>query len=147
MPATITDGVYEIAVQVQCSAAVSSGILGQDSFISAPVRGMIDRTPPAIFGHRLLPASGKYLPGSEISATFNEEIDCTRPYGFRATMTLPGTPTAPIQLLTLADKTLVAYCSGNMIVFEMTATAGVQASAICFVFGHRYHDKIQLRNC
>ncbi len=89
-----------------------------DSNISPPIYGLIDRTPPEKFGQGLFPKNEKYLPGDEISATFTEKIDCTRPFNFDVKMTVD---TNPMQVLQGSDLPL--YCDGNKIVVEISSTS------------------------
>ncbi len=97
-----------------------------DSFVSPSIHGIIDRTPPEKFGQGLLPANGKYLPGDEISATFVEKIDCSRPFNFAASMTID---TNPVQVLSGVDLSI--YCDGNQIMIEISS---LSSFAVCFIF-------------
>ncbi len=63
------DGEYEIRIKIAC---------GQDNSeysFSDRVRGTIDRSAPELFGVPA-PTDGKYSTGDEISANFNEDINC-----------------------------------------------------------------------
>ncbi len=123
VPTSLADGSYDIAVQVSCHASVTRSELGEDAFTSPPVSGIVDRTPPILFGKGVVPANNFYFPGDEISATFNEEIDCTRPYNFVATMKIPRTKSAPAT--TLTGAMLSTYCAQNKISIEFLATSGI----------------------
>jgi hypothetical protein len=137
----IVDGEYEIAVRVQCASTVGRplpGLLsmfscfshceGVDSFVSSPIRGRIDRTPPEKFGQGLLPANNKYLPGDEISATFTEKIDCNEPFTFSATLLVESNPVQGLQ-----GSDLSLYCDGNRIVIEISSSSTFSVGIFCFV--------------
>ncbi len=123
VPTSLADGFYDIAVRLSCQASVARSELGEDSFTSASVSGIVDRTPPMLFGKGVVPANNFYFPGDEISATFSEEIDCTRPYNFVVTMKIPRTKSAPAT--TLTGAMLSTYCAQNKISIEFQATSGI----------------------
>ena len=132
VPTAISDGQYELAIQVLCKASVARGLPGEDSFISPSVFGLIDRTPPAQFGQGLRPSNNFYFPGDEISVTFNEQIDCSRPYNFMASLSIPRTKAAPAK--SLAAPLLNAFCNENKISFEFTSSSGIAVCELkCFL--------------
>jgi hypothetical protein len=124
IPNTVADGSYEFALMTKCRSA-SQGQLpalpGVDSSISPIEQGIIDRTEPVTFGLGTVPSDNKYMPWQEISITFNENIDCSRPYKFSASLTLATTPAQTLQ----TPSSLLAYCSDNTIYFEMASTVTV----------------------
>jgi hypothetical protein len=141
VPEGFIDGEYELAVRVQCQSTVAipvigfidglcmpffKSFLGLDSFVSPPISGLIDRIPPSEFGHGLLPANDKYLPGNEISATFDEDINCRKPYPFTALIMLG---TNPVQFLQESDLSL--FCDGRKVFIELAPTSLVRVR--CFV--------------
>jgi hypothetical protein len=123
-------------VRVACKSSVSvpipglSGLFfagacdifaGLDSFVSSSIHGLIDRAAPVKFGQGLLPANDKYLLGNEISATFNEDIGCNKPYTFTVSILLGTNPAQ-----TLGGSDLSLYCEGRKIFIEVSSTALVQ---------------------
>lgn len=89
--------------------------------MSPSIHGLIDRAPPVKFGQGLLPANDKYLLGDEISATFNEDISCAKPYTFTVSMLLGTNPAQ-----TLGGSDLSLYCEGRKIFIEVSSSAYVQ---------------------
>ena len=74
VPIGIADGSYELAIAVGCVASVSKALPGVDSYVSSPIRLVIDRHPPVKYGQGVHPSNGFYLPGDEVSVTFNEPV-------------------------------------------------------------------------
>jgi hypothetical protein len=88
---------------------------GIDSFVSPSIYGLIDREAPTKLVQGLLPANGKYLLGDEISATFSEDISCTKPYSFDVSMDLGTTPKQM-----LMNSNLSLYCEGRKIFVDFS---------------------------
>ena len=97
--------------------------------MSSPIHGIIDRSAPVKFGKGLMPASSEYLPGEEISATFNEDIDCSKPFSFAVSINVDTT--VP-QVLTGTD--LNVYCETHRIFIEISPTSPLQ---VCWLI---YYD-------
>lgn len=66
---TVSDGDYEIRIKVACGAD------NNEYSFSNIVSGTIDRSPPALVGIPK-PVMGTYSTGDEISATFDEALNC-----------------------------------------------------------------------
>jgi hypothetical protein len=99
VPDTLAEGDYEIAVRTKCTPSVSNPLpglcfysldsvtaSGLDSSVSPSIRGIIDFVAPVKFGQGLQPSSKIHYIGDEISATFTEDIDCSRPHSFSVTI-------------------------------------------------------------
>ncbi len=112
-------------VEVSCF----SDCEGVDSFVSPSIHGIIDRTLPEKFGQGLLPANEKYLPGDEISATFTEKIDCSRPFNFVVSIIVDSDP---IQALQGSDLSVI--CENYKIVFEISSTSGFTVGLCRLIF-------------
>lgn len=92
----LLDGGYQLRMKVDC---------GQGVWYSNVVEGTIDRTAPILFGNPE-PLGDTYTADRQISATFNEPLNC---------LTVKATN---VQLMRLSDSTLVnaqVGCSGNKI--------------------------------
>ena len=57
---------------------------------------VIDRTAPVVIAQAILPSNGAYTPGAPIAVTFNEEIDCIRPYKFSASLLIAASTTVTV---------------------------------------------------
>ena len=121
VPDALPEGAYELAVRTTCRASTSKALPGADSFVSKPVNGLVDRTAPTKFGQGSLPSNNAYFPGDEISISFNEEIDCSKPYNFLVQLKLSTIPSK-----TLTPTTgLAVICKFNKLTFDFTSSAGI----------------------
>jgi len=106
----LQDGVYEVRGSTQCAA--TPGLVdappGVDSFNTAPVRGRIDRTVPVQFG-QAEPSDSVFMPGDEISATFNEQIACEEPFAFQVSIEVDTESPTPL-------RRSVAYTASRLVV-------------------------------
>jgi hypothetical protein len=57
---------------------------------------VIDRSVPIMIAQTILPSNGAYTLGAPISVTFNEEVDCVRPYKFSASLQIAASTTATV---------------------------------------------------
>ena len=66
-----------MAISLVCKASVELALPGVDSFISSSISGVVARKAPFKFGLGVKPSNGLYLPGDEISVTFDEPVCVT----------------------------------------------------------------------
>ena len=78
------DGEYVLRVVSICKASVPANP-SLDSYKTPQVKGFVDRSPPVQFGFPE-PTDLEYWPGDAISITFNEKLDCARPFRFQLTL-------------------------------------------------------------
>ena len=115
---TLPDGMYELRLHSVCKAAsMTDPPETINEQFSKVISGVADRQAPRVFGHFAEPASGVYSPGSAVSITFDEELDCREPYGFtvKAEATMNNSP------FTWSSKginELLVVCSGRTISVE-----------------------------
>ncbi len=78
---------------------------------------VIDRNAPIMIAQATQPSNGAYIPGAPISVTFNEEVDCIRPYKFSASLLIAAS--TPV---TVAPS---MYCVLNKIELQIPASVVV----------------------
>ncbi len=117
IPSGLVDGAYEITLDVTCLAPSSGVITGSNSFQSAPVSGLIDRSAPLVVFRS--PKNGApYIFDDTISLLFNERINCELPYTFTATLKLPNR--------ILKDDDLSVFCTtSHEISIDILTSSGV----------------------
>ena len=127
-PGNIADGNYEIASLYFCNFTnPTTRRQIKRTVYSNIVSGLIDRTPPVNFVSDILPASNVYYPGNEISVTFNEALNCNRPYVFSASLSIAASHTI---VLNMSNLTVV--CEDRTIQFEISPSAIIPAVCPCF---------------
>lgn len=85
---TMEDGVYDLRLHAACQSTGSTGD-GIDESMSKTIVGRIDREPPRQFG-ATQPARGKYFPGDLMSVSFDEPVQCKKPFSFGMNLTFDG---------------------------------------------------------
>jgi hypothetical protein len=61
---------------------------------------VIDRTAPVVIAQATQPSNRLYVLGAPISLTFNEEVDCIRPYKFSASLLIAAsTPVTVVPVI------------------------------------------------
>ena len=117
---TLTDGIYELRLVTQCQAsAINPAPDGLVMYNSPILTGRIDRQLPRQFSRVARPSSGSLRLGDEISVTFDEDINCAKPYGFQVSMTV-GYGTQVTQEFT--KDQLVLMCEQRTIYVEFAPT-------------------------
>jgi hypothetical protein len=102
------DGDYEIRTITQCTPAGLDPPEGINQAYSTILKGRIDRVAPTIFSDVAEPADGIFSAGDTIGVEFTEDIMCSQPYSFTATMAI-GTS------LTLSANKIDVICEGRMV--------------------------------
>lgn len=102
--APLPDGVYDLRVAARCTASPVGGEF--DLTTTAVLPGVIDRTPPTQFGYAE-PADGVFFPGDEVSFSFDADIQCAKPFKFRAVVARGGLDvTSQVPVKCIGDKIL-----------------------------------------
>ncbi len=106
--AGIPEGTYAVRAFTRCSGGKG---------VSGPATGVIDRTPPVVFGTPQ-PADGTLSFGEDISITYNENIDCASANGTNVTLEALS-PTQALDVhATCNGRTLVLTPSTDLSAFE-----------------------------
>ncbi len=127
--APLPDGQYQLRLRMECRYIADAPLGINEAFSSVPVQitGLIDRTPPILFGIPE-PADQEYAPGDEISAEFTEELLCNRPFRFKINLLIPGYQRV------LDQNNLHVICNRNKIRIGLPATAPYDDVMVCLYF-------------
>ena len=90
-PSSLPDGEYYLRAKSTCTASENPSY---DVATTIPLFGVVDRAHPQKFGSQE-PSDRDYWPGDEITITFDETLDCSRPYQFTASLQLKSTEVVP----------------------------------------------------
>eukprot|EP00727_Mastigamoeba_balamuthi_P003173 m51a1_g12853 hypothetical protein (904) ;mRNA; r:322-3158 len=109
------EGEYRLQIVSTCDPV--PGVPDEDarSFRSQVKRGVVDRTPPELFGQFQEPADGVYWPGDSISLTFVESVRCNE--------------MAPRLALSLRDGTTGRVTTYDREFLQLMCSGGVMSMA------------------
>eukprot|EP00727_Mastigamoeba_balamuthi_P009739 m51a1_g5388 putative myotubularin isoform x2 (3422) ;mRNA; f:19358-31913 len=104
------EGEYVLRIVSRCQSVAGVALPEISQYVAEYKRGLVDRTPPDLFGMFGQPGDGVYWPGDEISLTFVEQLDCNLAfYPVRWTMTVAaGSGAARV----LGKEYLQGMCDG-----------------------------------
>ena len=116
-PIPQTDADYEIRVRVDCINSEDPAGLPSEmlEFATASVQGLIDRTPPKMYGIPRFELPAEVHPSNEFVLPFTEELYCATPFVF--TLNLNITKDGTTEMLS-NDNGIYVTCEGREIKYR-----------------------------